>query len=200
MAQDTPRQIGPWSVRSAQERYSNPWIRIEHSEVVHPDGSDGIYGVVRFANVAVGVLPVFEDGSVLLVGQHRFPLDRYSWELPEGGGPIGADPLVSAKRELLEETGYEAANWLPLIDFDVSNSVTDEVSSCFLAYGLTPGNAEPEPSEELALKCVPFAELFAMCLDGRVRDSLTLVMALTAQARAQRGELPDALARHLICA
>ncbi|MEL6957294.1 MAG: NUDIX hydrolase, partial [Pseudomonadota bacterium] len=106
----------------------------------------------------------------------------------------------SAKRELLEETGYEAANWLPLIDFDVSNSVTDEVSSCFLAYGLTPGNAEPEPSEELALKRVPFAELLAMCLDGRVRDSLTIVMALTAQARAQHGELPDALARHLICA
>ena len=192
------KTTGPWTVRTCEPRYDNPWLRVEHNDVVHPDGRDGIYGVVRFKNVAVGVLPIFEDGTVPLVGQHRFPSDTYSWELPEGGGPAGEDDLETARRELAEETGLIAASWLPLIDFDVSNSVTDERSACFLAWDLTPGPTAPESSEELAHDRVAFSELMARCLDGRIHDSLTLVMTLTAHARALRGDLPENISAKLL--
>lgn len=197
MAQDYPRKNGPWTVRNCEVRYDNPWVRLEHSDVIHPDGSDGIYGVVRFKNLAVGVLPVVEDGTVPLVGQHRFPHHRYSWELPEGGGLVGNDPLEAARRELIEETGYRARHWAPLMEFDVSNSVTDERSVCYLAWGLTPGPARPEPSEALAYKRIAFDELVSACLSGEIRDSLTIVMALAADARLRRGELPDEVAGYI---
>lgn len=197
MARDFPSKNGPWTVRNLELRYDNPWLSLEHSAVIHPNGSDGIYGVVRFKNLAVGVLPVFEDGTVPLVGQHRFPLDRYSWELPEGGGPLGSDPLAAAKRELIEETGYTAEHWAPLTEFDVSNSVTDERSVCYLAWGLTPGPARPEPSEALAHRRIPFADLVAQCLNGDIRDSLTIVMALSVDAKLRRGELPAVVAGYL---
>ncbi|MCI4643912.1 MAG: NUDIX hydrolase [Hyphomonadaceae bacterium] len=193
-----PKTTGPWTVRSCEARYDNPWLRVEHNDVIHPDGHDGIYGVVRFKNVAVGVLPVFEDGTVPLVGQYRFPLQAYSWELPEGGGPAGEDDLETARRELAEETGLVAKYWLPLIEFDVSNSVTDERSACFLAWDLTPGTTAPESSEELAHDRIAFSDLVARCLDGRIRDSLTLVMTLAAKAKAERGELPERIAARLL--
>ncbi|MEL6569404.1 MAG: NUDIX hydrolase [Pseudomonadota bacterium] len=193
MAQDDIEQNGPWRIRSCEVRYDNPWVTLEHNDVVHPDGSDGIYGVVRFKNVAVGVLPIFEDGTVPLVGQHRFPLGRFSWELPEGGGPLDVPPLEAAKRELIEETGFKADNWAPLIDFDVSNSVTDEVAACFLAWGLTPGPAAPEPSEVLSHRRVTFSDLVSGCLNGDITDGLTMVMALTTAEKARRGDLPEDL-------
>lgn len=187
----TRRRNGPWAITATYKAYENRWIGVEHNTVIHPDGSPGIYGVVRFANVAVGVLPLFDDGTVPIVGQHRFPHDAYSWELPEGGGPLGEDPLEMAQRELAEETGFLARHWHPLTQFDVSNSVTDERAACFLAWELTPGAASPEPSEELAHDRIAFSELLARCLDGRVRDSLTQMMVLTARIRADRGELPE---------
>lgn len=187
------RKVGPWTVTDEGVAYENPWIRVDHHRVIHPDGSPGIYGVVRFANVAVGVLPVFADGTVPLVGQYRFALDAYSWELPEGGGPIHTAPLEAAKRELAEETGYTAAHWAPLIEMDVSNSVTDERAACFLAWGLAPGIAEPEASEAFSHDRIPFDDLVARCLAGDIRDSLTVAMALAAETRRARGDLPAAL-------
>lgn len=181
---------GPWTILSSQTPYQNRWIGVEHNDVLHPDGSDGIYGVVRFRNVAVGVLPLFDDGTVPLVGQHRFPHDAYSWELPEGGGPLGEDPIATARRELAEETGYTAASWHELIGFDVSNSVTDERAACFLAWNLSPGPSSPEPSEQLAHDRIAFPQLLALCLDGSIRDSLTLMMVLAVEVRAARGDLP----------
>lgn len=197
MAQDLPKKNGPWSVHTSEVRYDNPWLALEHNTVSHPDGSDGLYGVVRFKNLAIGVLPVFEDGTVPLVGQHRFPHDRYSWELPEGGGPVGTEPLVSAQRELIEETGYRAQHWVRLAEFDVSNSVTDERAVCYLAWGLAAGPARPEPSEDLAHKRIPFHDLVSKCLSGEIRDSLTMVMALTADAQLRRGALPDEVSGYL---
>lgn len=189
----SPRKIGPWTLTQSRVAYDNPWIRVDHNDVIHPDGTPGIYGVVHFANVAVGVLPIFDDATVPLVGQYRFALDRYSWELPEGGGPVGTEPLEAARRELAEETGFTAANWTPLIEMDVSNSVTDERAACFLAWGLTPGTASPEPSEQLSHDRIPFGELVTRCLNGAIRDSLTIAMALATEARRVRGELPPAL-------
>ena len=191
-------KVGPWTVNSGRIAYQNPWIAVADYQVTRPDGAPGQYGVVSFANLAVGVLPLDADGMTTLVGQHRFPHDAYSWELPEGGGATGGDPQRSAERELLEETGYRAAHWLKLAEFDISNSVTDEKSVCFLAWGLMPGPAAPEPGEALAHRRVSFFELHEMVLRGDIRDSLTIIMTLKADALARAGALPDAVARLIL--
>ncbi len=185
------RIVGPWTVQTERAVYDNPWITVTDCEVLRPDGVTGQYGVVHFKNFAVGVLPLLDDGTVPLVGQHRFPLDAYSWEVPEGGGDIGVDPLVTAKRELAEETGYRARHWLALSAFDISNSVTDEKAVCFLAWGLEAGQSDPDGDEILAQRRVNFSELHEMVLKGDIRDSLTIIMVLTAKALADAGRLPD---------
>lgn len=189
------RKCGPWTVESERTVYDNPWITVTDCNVLRPDGVYGQYGVVHFKNLAVGVLPLLDDGSVPLVGQHRFPHDAYSWEVPEGGGKIDVDPLITAKRELAEETGYRARHWLPLTSFDISNSVTDEKSVCFLAWGLEAGEADPDGDEILAHRKVNFSELHEMVLKGDIRDSLTIIMVLTAKALADAGKLPEELSR-----
>ena len=145
---------GPWRITSAREVFDNPWINVKDHAVVHPDGSPGQYGVIRFKNLAIGVLPIDADGCTVLVGQHRFPHNSYSWELPEGGGALTVPPVEAAKRELEEETGLKAQSWAPLCDFDISNSITDEKAVCFLAWDLALGNAQPDPSEALTIKRV----------------------------------------------
>ncbi|MEZ5893410.1 MAG: NUDIX hydrolase [Parvularculaceae bacterium] len=194
------KTVGPWRVLSERSIFDNPWIELVHHDVTHPDGSPGQYGVVKFRNIAIGVLPIDENGMVPLVGQHRFPLDRYSWELPEGGGKLGVLPLDSAKRELAEETGLAAEYWSELCAFDVSNSVTDERAICFLAWGLTQGAATPEPSEALTVKQVSFKDLLEMVMSGAITDSLTIVMTLTACAKALRGELPEPISGIVLAA
>ncbi|HXI86751.1 MAG TPA: NUDIX hydrolase [Parvularculaceae bacterium] len=190
MTQAVEYRNGPWRVRGAREAFDNPWLSLIDYEVTHPDGREGSYGVVRFKNRAIGVLPIDDEGRVYLVGQHRFPLGRYSWELPEGGAPKSEDALEGAKRELAEETGLTARHWTPLLSFDISNSVTDEEAICFLAAGLEAGESAPDPTEILELERVPFAALLERVLNGDIRDSLTIVMTLAAYAKALRGELP----------
>ena len=185
-------EANPFRVLSTRTAYENPWISVEHNEVTRPDGAPGVYGVVRFANRAIGVLPLFADGTVPLVGQHRFPFDAYSWELPEGGGPKNEAPEDAARRELSEETGVTAEHLLEIGRADLSNSVTDERAVLFLAWGLTEGAASPDGDEVLAHRRVPFADLLAEVLDGRITDALTHLLVLTARAKAQRGELPAA--------
>ncbi|MEM6723516.1 MAG: NUDIX hydrolase, partial [Bacteroidota bacterium] len=101
----------PWTKLSEALQYDNPWIRITEHQVLNPNGNPGIYGVVHFKNVAIGIVPLDEEYNTWLVGQYRYTLEQYSWEIPEGGGPLGTDPLKSAKRELLEETGITAKEW-----------------------------------------------------------------------------------------
>lgn len=192
--------IGPWRINAKRIAFDNPWIKVVDHNVTHPDGSPGEYGVVRFKNIAIGVLPIDAGGRAPLVGQHRFPLDRYSWELPEGGGPLDIDPLESAKRELAEETGLSAAAWAPLSAFDISNSVTDERAICYLAWDLKDGAAAPEPSEALTVKWVSYKDLLEMVMTGEITDSLTIVMTLTALAKALRGEIPAPISHHLLAA
>lgn len=167
----------PWQTLSIQEVYDNRWIKITHREVLTPAGTPGIYGVVHFKNVAIGIVPVDEEGNTWLVGQYRYTLDQYSWEIPEGGCPQGTDPLETAKRELKEETGMQATHWEQILDFHTSNSVTDEYGIAYLAKGLSFGEAEPEETEELQLKKVPLTEAVEMVMRGEITDALS-VMAL----------------------
>jgi 8-oxo-dGTP pyrophosphatase MutT (NUDIX family) len=168
-------RIGPWTRRSRHVAYDNPWITVWHDEVARPDGSPGIYGVVHFANRAVGAVILDTLDRVLLVGQHRYTLDRYSWEIPEGGVPDGESPLDGARREVREETGVEADGWREIVRFDLSNSIGDETGVIFAARATGRGLASPEPSEAIAIRWVPFDEALAMTADGRITDAMTIL-------------------------
>jgi 8-oxo-dGTP pyrophosphatase MutT (NUDIX family) len=165
----------PWRRLSRRAVYDNEWITVWHDEVIRPDGQPGIYGVVHFANLAVGAVVIDDADRVLLVGQHRYTLGAYSWEIPEGGVPRAEMPLDGARRELREETGVDAAEWHELARLHLSNSVTDEAAVLFLATGVSHGEADPDGTEDLEVRWVPFAEALAMTLDGRITDALSVV-------------------------
>ena len=188
---------GPWTVHSTQIGFENSWVRVEASNITHPDGSPGTYGVVRYAHLACGVLPIDDEGYTWLVGQHRFPFDEYSWELPEGGGKRGVDPWQSTLRELEEETGWSAAHSLPLGRWNLSNSVSDEVAYGYLAWGLSFVGARPEPSEALTVKRVPFSELVDRVRRGDITDAFTHLMVMSAIDMARREAVPPNLVKLL---
>jgi 8-oxo-dGTP pyrophosphatase MutT (NUDIX family) len=179
-----PTAVGPWLRRSRATVYANPWIEVLHDEVDRPDGSAGIYGVVSFRNLAVGVVAVEDDGRILLVGQHRYTLDEYSWEIPEGGAAPDESPETGARRELAEETGFEADTWRELCRCSVSNSVTDELGVLFVATGLRAGDAAPEPSEDLVVRWATLDEILDEIDAGSIHDLLTIA-AITRYALQQ---------------
>jgi len=137
----------PWKTLHTKQIYNNPWINVTESDVLNPKGGKGIYGVVSFKNKAIGIIPIDNEGYTYLVGQFRYTLNEYTWEIPEGGGPIGEDPLETAKRELKEETGFEAKEWIKIGRIHTSNSVTDEEGFLFMAKDLVQGSSEPEETE-----------------------------------------------------
>jgi 8-oxo-dGTP pyrophosphatase MutT (NUDIX family) len=175
----------PWKTLASREVYDNPWIRIREDEVVRPDGEAGIYGVVHYKNVAIGILPV-EDDHIYLVGQYRYPLDQYSWEIPEGGCPEDEDVLSAARRELAEETGLRAKNWKLMGEAHLSNSVSDERAVWFLATELTQGEHEPEGTEQLNIRRLPAEQVFKMAANGEITDALSL-LAIMGYRLARRG-------------
>jgi 8-oxo-dGTP pyrophosphatase MutT (NUDIX family) len=193
--EERPVVSGPWTRRTRRVAYANPWITIWHDEVVRPDGEPGIYGVVHFANLAVGVLALDDAGRVALVGQHRYALDRYSWEIPEGGVPTGESALDGARRELREETGVEAEHWIELCRSHLSNSVSDEEAVLFLATGLAHGTATPDGTESLDVRWVPFDEVLAMTLDGRITDAMSVVGIQRVALDRAAAEVAEAAAR-----
>ncbi len=168
----------PWTILSSEEKYDNPWINVVEHQVLNPNGGKGIYGKVHFKNLAIGIIPVFENGDTILVGQYRFPLNAYSWEIPEGGGKIGVEPIESAKRELLEETGLSASRWTTLLEMHLSNSVSDELAIIYLAEELIQGEAMPEETEQLQLKRVPLTQAFDMVIKGEITDSMSVAALL----------------------
>jgi len=168
----------PWTTLSVKEVYNNPWIKITHEEVLTPAKTPGIYGKVHFKNTAIGIIPLDEENHTWLVGQYRYTLDAYHWEIPEGGGPLGTDLLESAKRELLEETGITAKSWTQILELHTSNSVTDEHGVAYIARDLSFGDAEPEETEDLKVIRLPFSEAVAMVMDGRITDALSMVSIL----------------------
>lgn len=168
----------PWSTISSKRVYDNPWITVREDKVLRPDGEPGIYGVVHYKNIAVGVLAIEED-HIYLVGQYRYPLQRYSWEIPEGGCPEGEEPLRAAQRELREETGLEATRWQMLGEAYLSNSVADEYAVWFIATELVPGEVRPEGTERLSVRRVPLREALAMALNGEITDALSLLALMS---------------------
>jgi 8-oxo-dGTP pyrophosphatase MutT (NUDIX family) len=164
----------PWRTLSGREVYDNPWVNVREDKVIRPDGADGIYGVVHFKNRAIGVLAV-EDEHVYLVGQYRYPLGQYSWEIPEGGCAEDEDPLDAARRELEEETGLSARRWTKLGEAHLSNSVTDELAIWYVAEGLERGEHRPEGTEKLQVRRVSFQETLRMALSGDITDALSLL-------------------------
>jgi len=175
--------MSKWSTLSREDIYENPWIKLEEHQVINPAGGKGIYGKVHYKNIAIGIIALDADNHTWLVGQHRYPLDEWSWEIPEGGGPIGKDVLESAKRELLEETGLKAKQWKEVLKAHLSNSVSDEVSYIFLAQGLSEGKHEREATEaDMEVKKVPFKEALGMVMEGKITDAMS-VMGILKVAR-----------------
>ncbi|MDZ4371806.1 MAG: NUDIX hydrolase [Phenylobacterium sp.] len=180
--------------------FESPWISVTRYAAMAPTGAPATYGLVGFKNLAIAVLPVFDDGTTVLVGQHRFPLGDYSWEIPEGGGPLDCDPLESARRELAEETGLEAASWREVLRAQLSNSVTDERAVGYLATGLSVASSShhADDTEALALVRIPFREALQAAVDGHLEDVLTVAMLLKAFYMAQQGLLAPALSRAML--
>lgn len=175
------KQSNPWITHRSSTQYDNPWIRVVESQVTNPSGGAGIYGVVHFKNIAVGIVPVDAEGYTWLVGQYRYTLNQYSWEIPEGGCLKGQEePLEAAKRELLEETGLEAEQWEDLLHLHTSNSVCDEEGFAYIARGLRQGPAQPEETEDLQLRRLPLSEAVDMVRRGKITDALSMVALLRA--------------------
>jgi 8-oxo-dGTP pyrophosphatase MutT (NUDIX family) len=171
-----PSPRGPWQVHHSHLAYDNPWISIRQDQVTNPSGGDGIYGVVQFKNVAVGVIPIDEEQHTWLVGQYRYPHDTYEWEIPEGGAGLGEDPVDCARRELREETGITAALIEPLaLDLQLSNSTTDEVGHIYTARDLSFSASSPEPTEQLAVRRLPLADAIDLALSGQIHDLMSVL-------------------------
>lgn len=164
----------PWKTLSEKTVYENPWIAIEHHEVITPSGGDGIYGLVKFKNKAIGVVPVDSEDNIYLVGQFRYPLNEYCWEIPEGGGPLGEPPLETARRELKEETGLVAVKWEQIARIHTSNSATDEEGFLFLAEELTQLEPETEDTEDIQVRKVHLSEAVDMVIRSEITDSLSV--------------------------
>lgn len=192
-----PRGAG-WTVKSSRPVSDNPWFALEEYDAVAPTGVPAAYHLLAFKNVAVGVIPLHEDGTVTLVGQWRFPFARYSWEIPEGGVPKSETPLEGAKRELREEAGLIAETWRHVLTLELSNASSDELALGFLATGFTLIDKDPDATEALTTVRAPFSEALKAAVAGRIRDSITVAMLLRLHHMAYEGELPDALARRLL--
>ncbi len=168
----------PWTILSSKQVYDNKWIGVSEYDVINPSGGKGIYGKVHFKNLAIGALPLDEELNTWLVGQYRFPLDQYSWEIPEGGGEPAIDPVESAKRELREETGLVAHHWTPLVEMYLSNSVSDEKAIIYLARQLEQREPMPEETEQLVVRKLPFEEAYRMVEDGTITDAMSVAAIL----------------------
>lgn len=180
-------QKNPWKVLGERDVYDNPWIRVVEHEVIHPAGNQGIYGVVSFKNLAVGIIPLDDDDHTWIVGQFRFALDEYSWEIPMGGVPLEIDPLAGAQRELKEETGLTAANWEKILSVRISNSVTDESGIVYVAEDLRQGEPEFDDTEKIEIRRLPFDDVVRMVMDGEITDCLSVAGILKiASVRGRR--------------
>lgn len=182
--------MNPWKVLAERKIYDNPWIGVTEYDVINPGGGKGIYGKIHYKGLAIGVLPIDAEGYVWLVGQYRFVLDAYSWEIPEGGGDPDIAPVESAQRELEEETGLVAADWSLLMEMHLSNSVSDEHAYVFLARDLRQREARPEETEQLVIRRLPFEEAYMLVEKGAITDSMSVAAILKVKLMQLNGTFP----------
>ena len=190
-------EMNPWKVLQEEVRLSCPYFDVRQDLVSHAGRPARAYHSIRMKHRGVCVLPVDQQGLVTLVGQYRYVLGRYTWELPAGGAPIGADQLAIAQKELKEECGYRARYWLRVIGGDVSGGTLDGHSSGYIAWELEEGEPQPEAEESLSLRKVPLSEAVELALQGEVTSLISISVLLAAQLRAVRGALPDHLSKLL---
>lgn len=163
-----------WKTHKITQVYENPWILVEHDDVTTPSGTAGVYGRIVFKNKAIGVIPLDREMNTWLVGQYRYPLKEYSWEIPMGGGPLSEDVLETAKRELKEETGITASKWTRLMRLHTSNCVTDEEGFIYIAEDLEMGDTEFDETEDLQIRKLPFQKVIDMVMDGSITDAISI--------------------------
>lgn len=190
-------QTNPWLTLDVARRFADDFIIVEEHKVRDPAGKRCVYGVVRYRHRGLIILPVDADGSVTLIGQWRFAAGAYSWELPAGSMEPGEDPAAAARRELREEAGMTAENWLHLLSLSASPATTDERVVCFVAWNLQPCETDPDPQEVLQIRRVPFAEALRLALSGEIAAAPAVAAILALHARASRGDLPADLAQRL---
>lgn len=179
----------PWTTLTSEKIYDSPWIGLTKHDVLNPNGNPGTYSVVHFKNLAIGILPLDNDYNTWIVGQYRYPINQYSWEIPEGGGDHNVPPLDSAKRELHEETGITANKWTKIQEVHMSNSASDEFGILYIAQDLSFGESEPEDDEQLAVRKLHFNELYQMVESGEITDSLTVITVLKAKLLMLEGKI-----------
>jgi 8-oxo-dGTP pyrophosphatase MutT (NUDIX family) len=180
------RRSNPWRTRAIKPVYDNAWIRLEEHQVTNPAGNPGIYGKVCFKTRAVGIIPLDDQGNTWLVGQHRYTLDAWSWEIPMGGSPLGEDCEQAALRELQEETGLRAGDITRILHLHTSNSITDEQAYVYLARQLQPGETAFEDTEDIEVKKLPLSDAIAMAQDGRITDAISVAGLLHLALNRQR--------------
>lgn len=168
------KQRGNWKINKSELKYENPWISVTEHQVLNPIGNLGVYGEIHFKNIAIGIVPVDDEGNIFLVNQFRFVLNQDSLEIPEGGGDLQVDPLISAKRELKEETGLEAEDWTKLLELHLSNSVTDEKAIVYLAKSLNQGEMELEETEDIKVSKVSLKEAYQLVNDNIITDAIAV--------------------------
>lgn len=174
-------EFNPWITKSSENVYESPWIKVVKHDVLNPAGNPAIYSVVNFKNLAIGILPIDNEYFTWLVGQWRYPINEYCWEIPEGGGPLGIDPLISARRELKEETGIIASSFLELMRLHLSNSATNELAIVYVAKNLDFETAEPEESEVLQVKKIHLNEAYEWVMNGKITDAISVAAIMKAK-------------------
>lgn len=183
-----PEETSPWVTTSSRLAYQNPWLKVREDQVIRPDGGPGLYGVVEI-RPSIGVVAIDSEDRVVLVGQWRYAVDRYSWEIPRGGSQEGeTDMQAVAARELAEEAGVTAAEWRALGPVDVCNGVANDVQSLFLAKGLTATERHLDPEEEIEIRWVPFEEAVEMAVDGRITEVCSVAGLLRVALLRRRDE------------
>jgi 8-oxo-dGTP pyrophosphatase MutT (NUDIX family) len=167
-----------WKKLRSKIVYDNPWMTVVEDRVINPGGGENDYGHVRFKNRAIAIVPLDDAGNTGLVGQDRYTLGTFSWELPMGGAALDEDPLLAAKRELQEETGLSASDWQQLMFLHTTNSITNEEGYVFVARNLSAGEPDFDEMEDLQIRKLPFADALEMVRKGEITDVISIAALL----------------------
>lgn len=192
---DAPEDLAnPWIVHRKEEKFACSFFSVRSDTVAHGHRLPRTYNSIRMKSPGVSIAPIDSDGRVTLIGQYRYVLDRFTWELPGGGCKPEQTPVEAATAELSEETGYRADHWLRLFDASLSPGTIEGSTHCFVAWDLQAGMPHPEPEERLSQRRVSFDEAVSMVLSGEISNFSSTTLLLGIQVKFARNELPADLA------